>query len=721
MKKFSKQVSIFFNNARNKENNKGWVSPESVVLEALNDEEVAEAFANGGGDVETAKEVLAETIEKQTSIMAPNESKTRMTSQLESIVRNFDENEEVDVKTFFEAISKLPSSCAASVINSAPELFEELDNQISKSYSNNSSAEPSKEFLRFAKELTSKEEVDKFLPLIGRDMEIDRIQCVLLRKSKNNPIIIGEAGVGKTAIVEGLAQRIYNNKVPKKMRGKKIFSVDITGMLAGSNFRGDFEKRIKLVVDEAIEKQYYLFIDEFHTVMGAGSASNEGGASDASQIIKPALARGELHLIGATTFDDFKIIERDKAFCRRVQKVVCLEPTIEEAKHILVNIAPAFEKHHKVKYTDEAINVAVDASAKYITDQFLPDKAIDLLDEAGSRVSLDGRNSVDKGDIVALCEKVTGVKCVLDSEDITVNTAIKNLEEKLKNRVFGQDEAVTSITKRIKLSESGLGDDNKPVANALFVGSTGIGKTELAKALSEELNYPLLRFDMSEYMEKHSVSKLIGSPAGYVGYEDGGALVDQIRKNPKSILLLDEIEKAHPDIFNILLQIMDNATLTDNKGNKADFRNVVLIMTSNCGVEEATNGKATIGFGKVSEKEAVNSKIIGAVERTFKPEFRNRLTNIIVFNPIDKEIGRRIAERELGKLVKKLETKKITTTYDESVINKIVEDGVSIKFGAREIQRIVDEIREMLVDAIIDEKINDKVNIAIKDNKFSIA
>ncbi len=522
-------------------------------------------------------------------------------------------------------------------------------------------------------------------PLIGRETELERTIQVLCRKEKNNPLHIGESGVGKTALVYGLAERIEKGYVPKRLKGSKIYQLDLGTLLAGTQFRGDFEKRIKEVMDGIAQEagNNIVYIDEIHNLVGAGATGE--GSMDASNMLKPYLEAGNLRFIGATTYEEYnRHFSRSKGLVRRFQQIDIAEPTVEETIHILKQLQPKYEAFHSVTYEEEAIEYAVTASAKYINDRFLPDKAIDLIDEAGAALEL--KASKNKNITKPLIAEVLSKTCKVDALAMKDddNAALENLYERISAKIYGQDEAVRQVVEAVQLSKAGLLDDNKPLASLLFVGPTGVGKTEVARVLAKELGIELLRFDMSEYTEKHTVAKLIGSPAGYVGYEDGGLLTDAIRKTPNCVLLLDEIEKAHQDIYNILLQVMDYARLTDNKGRKADFRNVVLIMTSNAGAQYAA--QANIGFtGAVSRGEAM----LKQVKKTFKPEFINRLTGTVVFNDMDQTMATLILRKKLGELQEKLTARQVQMNLTDEAFDYLLKEGFTREYGAREMDRVI--------------------------------
>ncbi|ABN52449.1 MAG TPA: ATP-dependent Clp protease ATP-binding subunit ClpA [Hungateiclostridium thermocellum] len=552
----------------------------------------------------------------------------------------------------------------------------------------------------FTIDLTEKARKGKIDPLIGREDILERTIQVLSRRLKNNPIHVGDPGVGKTAITEGLARLIVEDKVPKSLKGSKIYYLDMGSMLAGTKYRGDFEERIKKVLNE-IQNQpkAIVYIDEIHTIVGAGAVSD--GAMDASNIIKPFLTQGTLRFIGSTTYEEYKkYFEKDRALSRRFQKIDVPEPSIDDTFKILKGLKDRYEEYHKVKYTDSALRLAAELSAKYIQDRHLPDKAIDVIDETGAYVRLHAKDedkviTIKNKDIERTVSAIARIPIQSVSRDEI--SKLKNLDVKLKSTIFGQDKAIDTVVQAIKRSRAGFNENEKPVASLLFVGPTGVGKTELAKQLSLHLGIPFIRFDMSEYQEKHTVSRLIGAPPGYVGYEEGGLLTDAIRKTPHCVLLLDEIEKAHPDIYNVLLQVMDYAVLTDNNGKKADFRNVILIMTSNAGAREV--GRTLIGF---DSRNVDRSAMTKEVERIFSPEFRNRLDDIVVFNHINEEMALLITKKAINQFKEKLKTKNIKLKVTERCCKWIAQKGLSSIYGAREILRYVqDKIKTYFVDEVL--------------------
>ncbi|ALS58853.1 ATP-dependent Clp protease ATP-binding subunit ClpA [Pandoraea norimbergensis] len=538
----------------------------------------------------------------------------------------------------------------------------------------------------------------KIDPLIGRESEVERVVQVLCRRRKNNPLLVGEAGVGKTAIAEGLAWRVTRGEVPEILQDATVFSLDMGALLAGTKYRGDFEQRLKAVLKELKERPgAILFIDEIHTLIGAGAAS--GGTLDASNLLKPALSSGQLKCIGATTFSEYRgIFEKDAALSRRFQKIDVNEPTVEQTVQILRGLKSRFEEHHGVKYSSSALSAAAELSAKFITDRHLPDKAIDVIDEAGAAQRIlpksKQKKTIGKGEIEEIVSKIARIPPQSVSADD--RGKLQTLDRDLKSVVFGQDPAIDALSAAIKMSRAGLGKTDKPIGAFLFSGPTGVGKTEVAKQLAFTLGIELIRFDMSEYMERHAVSRLIGAPPGYVGFDQGGLLTEAITKKPHCVLLLDEIEKAHPDIFNVLLQVMDHGTLTDNNGRKADFRNVIIIMTTNAGAE--TINRASIGF--TNERQAGDE--MADIKRMFTPEFRNRLDSIISFKPLDEQIILRVVDKFLIQLEDQLHEKKVEVVFTDKLRTYLSKKGFDPLMGARPMQRLIqDTIRRALADELL--------------------
>lgn len=534
-------------------------------------------------------------------------------------------------------------------------------------------------------------------PLIGRERELDRTIQVLCRKDKNNPLHIGEPGVGKTALVYGVARRIEEGKVPDRLKGCNIYQLDMGTLLAGTRFRGDMEQRLKQIMEGVTSEAHcIIYLDEIHNIVGAGKGA-EGG-SDVSDLLKPYLDDDRIRVIGATTYTEYnKNFTRSVGMIRRFQTIDVEEPSIDEAIHILKSLKPIYEKYHHVKYDDAAIEYAVTSSAKFITDRFLPDKAIDIIDEAGAQAEMEGKKykKIGKKQIAEVLAKVAKIDALAIKQDDNKNLA--SLESRMKDVIYGQDRAIQTVVEAVQLSKAGLTDENKPLASLLFVGPTGVGKTEVAKTLAQELGVKLVRFDMSEYVEKHTVAKLIGAPAGYVGYDDGGLLTDAVRKSPDCVLLLDEIEKAHADIFNILLQVMDYGVLTDSKGRKAHFKNVILIMTSNAGAQYAS--QASMGFASTA---TAGSAMLKQVKHTFKPEFINRLNEIVVFNDMDEQMAKLILGKKLRELNVKLAAKSVSITLTDEAHQHLLKSGYSKEYGAREMDRVIQQqLKTMLMREIL--------------------
>ena len=538
----------------------------------------------------------------------------------------------------------------------------------------------------------------KIDPLIGRDHELERVIQTLCRRRKNNPLLVGEAGVGKTAIAEGLARRVVEGDVPDILKGANVHALDMGALLAGTKYRGDFEQRLKAVLKQLTENPHaILFIDEIHTLIGAGAAS--GGTLDASNLLKPALSNGQLKCIGATTYNEYRgVFEKDHALSRRFQKIDVAEPTVAETVLILKGLKSRFEEHHGVKYQPAALSAAAELSARFINDRHLPDKAIDVIDEAGAAQKIRPKSKqkrvIGKHEIEQIIAKITRIPAQTVSVDD--RNALKTLDRDLKSVVFGQDKAIEALTAAIRMARSGLGNPVKPIGSFLFSGPTGVGKTEVARQLAYVMGVELLRFDMSEYMERHAVSRLIGAPPGYIGFDQGGLLTEAITKNPYSVLLLDEIEKAHPDVFNILLQVMDHGTLTDNNGRKADFRNVVIVMTTNAGAAELS--KSSMGF--TASRQAGDE--MGEIRRMFTPEFRNRLDGIISFQALDRAIILRVVDKFLMQLEEQLHEKKVDISFTPALREFLANKGFDPQMGARPMSRLIqDTIRSALADELL--------------------
>lgn len=571
---------------------------------------------------------------------------------------------------------------------------------------------------QFTVNLNEKAEVGRIDPLIGRSAEVDRTIQILCRRSKNNPLYVGDPGVGKTAIAEGLARKIIEDQVPEVLKDTVIYSLDMGSLLAGTRYRGDFEERLKAVVTE-LQKQpkAVLFIDEIHTIIGAGATS--GGAMDASNLLKPALSSGTIRCIGSTTYKEFRNhFEKDRALLRRFQKIDVVEPTVEDAVKILNGLRPSFEEHHSVRYTSDAIRSAVELSARYINDRKLPDKAIDVIDEVGAAQMLLPPSKRRKVILAKDVEAVVATMARIPPKTVSNDDSqiLANLETDLKRVVFGQDKAIKTLASAIKLSRAGLREMHKPIGSYLFSGPTGVGKTEVARQLASLLGIPLKRFDMSEYMERHSVSRLIGAPPGYVGYDQGGLLTDAIEQNPHSVLLLDEIEKAHPDLFNILLQVMDNGKLTDPHGKTVDFRNVILIMTSNAGASDMA--RETIGFGDLTRE----GEDFEAIKTMFSPEFRNRLDAVVPFGYLSPEMIQRVVDKFILELEIQLADRKVDIAFDDEAREWLGKKGYDRLYGARPMGRLIQEkIKQPLAEELLFGKLVDggEVKVHLKENEPS--
>ena len=570
----------------------------------------------------------------------------------------------------------------------------------------------------FTVELVQKAKDGFIDPLIGREEEVERTIQVLCRRKKNNPLYVGEPGVGKTALAEGLALKIHEGEVPEVIKDAKVFALDMGAVLAGTRYRGDFEQRFKAIIkDLQKHEDAILFIDEIHTIVGAGAVS--GGAMDASNILKPALAAGTLRCIGSTTYSEYKAaFERDRALARRFQKIEIFEPTIEETYEILKGLQKYYEEHHDVKYADEALRTAAELAGKYINDKHLPDKAIDVIDEVGAMTKLMPEDKRPKVITVTMVENAIARMAKIPPKTVVADEAgrLKNLKEDLREVIFGQDDAVDKVVDAIQISRAGLGHETKPVGSFLFSGPTGVGKTELSKQLAEILGVEFLRYDMSEYAEAHTVSRLIGAPPGYVGFDQGGLLTDAIMRHPHSVLVLDEIEKAHPNLFNLLLQVMDSATLTDNNGKKADFRNVILILTTNAGARELSSGG--IGF---QNQANTKGSAKGAIERTFTPEFLNRLDARVAFKALDIEVIKLIVDKFIKELNAQMMEKRVIVKLDDAAKEWLANNGFDSKYGARPMQRLIHEkIKKPLAQEILFGKLEEggSVSVTEKDGEL---
>ena len=714
---FSKELELsiaaLFDKAH--EANIQYITVEHLLLMIMSDFDVKEFFKSKSISIDSLKDDLNSHLNKnvvskidqqkpvqptlgfqrvlQRAVFHIQSSGKGVVKPINILVAIFSEKESHSV--FLLNKYKLSRLDVVTFLSHGPKTLSEEDKLIDNDLENEKKLSSENEFLINLNNLVSNNKIDK---IIGRKKEIERLVQILSRRNKNNPLLVGESGVGKTAIAEGLAYLISKKDVPSIMENTVVYSLDIAGLIAGTKYRGDFEKRLKQVLSFLSKQDNpILFIDEIHTIIGAGSAS--GGSLDVSNLLKPALGKGEIRCIGSTTFQEYRgIFNQNQALSRRFQKIDVVEPNFDECEEILNGIKDVYEEYHDVKYTDEAIKSSIELSSKYINDRFLPDKAIDVIDETGALLNINRNNDktikVSKNDIEMTISKITKIP----EQTITTSDKkdLKNLEENLKRVIFGQDKAVETLSNAIKLSRVGLRDENKTIGSFLFTGPTGVGKTEISKQLSEILGIDLVRFDMSEYMERHTVSRLIGAPPGYVGFDQGGLLTEAIVKSPHCVLLLDEIEKAHPDIFNILLQVMDAGQLTDNNGRKSDFRNVILIMTTNIGAELLS--KRNIGFAESSnESDAMNS-----LKRLFSPEFRNRLDETIQFNYLDKSVILSIVDKFLTKLQAQLDKRNVEIQVSKKVIEWIADNGYDKEMGARPMERFISQnIKKPLVDKLL--------------------
>jgi ATP-dependent Clp protease ATP-binding subunit ClpA len=715
-----------------------YVCLEHLLYALLQDKDASGAIINCGGDIERLRKSLEEFFNGQLETLPQglNQDPQQTLSfhrvlQRAVIHAQSAEKKEINGGNLLVAMFREPDSYAVYLLEEQGITRFDVVNYVSHGISKTAGGgewtaneeqqgEEEKQSQRanplqtFAVNLIEKAAQGSIDPLIGRDDEIERTIHVLCRRRKNNPIYVGDPGVGKTAVAEGLALKIHRGEVPDALKDAVVYALDMGALLAGTKFRGDFEARLKGVLN-GLKKQRnsILFIDEIHTIVGAGATS--GGSMDASNILKPALASGELKCIGSTTYHDYKsYFERDRALARRFQKIEIPEPTIEEAYKILQGLKSHYEKHHGVQYSAAALQAAVDLSAKHINDRKLPDKAIDVIDEVGAAVKVlppeKRKKTIGLKDIERIVAKIAKIppRSVSSSD----KEQLQNLERDLKLTVFGQETAIEMLASTIKLSRSGLGHPEKPIGCFLFSGPTGVGKTEVAKQLARVMGIEFIRFDMSEYMEKHTVSRLIGAPPGYVGFDQGGLLTDAINRNPYGVLLLDEIEKAHPDLFNILLQVMDHATLTDNNGKKADFRNIILIMTTNAGAREMSG--APLGFG--AHSNAGRGK--EAIEKMFSPEFRNRLDAMIAFNPLSPEIIEQIVDKFIMELDQQLNEKKVSLQLTPRARRWFAERGYDTAFGARPMARLIqNEIKRVLADEILFGKLQSGGHVDVDESE----
>ena len=708
-----------------------FIMPEHLLLALANDEDFCQAM-DVWADSDVLRQRVKEFLDRQEVVPEDIEYNPETSEQMSKLIDfalmevTMSSAKAIDVAHLVAAMLKLKESWAAYLLKECAggDEGEFLSLLVSEAEEDDylvPDAEEQQSGRKAWRNLVTcmNDMVERHTPLIGREEELQRTIQVLCRRDKNNPLHVGEPGVGKTAIVWGLARLIVEEKVPERLRGAHIYQLDMGTLLAGTQFRGDFEKRIKQVMDGIMDEgdNNIVYIDEIHTLVGAGATG--GGAMDASNMLKPYLESGRIRFIGSTTYEELnRYVARSKGLTRRFQQIDIQEPSAEEAKNILRQLLPHYEEFHGVQYEQGAVDFAVEASARHINDRFLPDKAIDLIDEAGAAMEMEhDKHPIGRKEIADVLSKTCKVDAlaVADKDDYA---QLESLSARMLACIYGQDEAICQVVEAVQMSRAGLLDDNKPLASLLFVGPTGVGKTEVARTLARELGISLVRFDMSEYAEKHAVAKLIGSPAGYVGYEDGGLLTDAIRKSPNCVLLLDEIEKAHQDIYNILLQVMDYARLTDNKGRQADFRNVVLIMTSNAGAQFAS--QSGIGFAhNVSRGEAMMKQ----VKKTFKPEFINRLSGTVVFHDMNKHMATLILKKKLRELDGKLAAKKVTMTLTEEAFEHLLKEGFIPEYGAREMDRVISKrLKPLLMREILFGSLRNggEIKIGLKDGSLSV-
>jgi len=739
-------LHMAFVEARQKQHE--FITVEHLLLAMLDNPSAAEVLKACGVDLEELRGVLTDFISEHTPRLSPHsDSDTQPTQGFQRVIQRAilhvqsSGKKEVTGANVLVAIFGEKESHAVYFLNQRGVTRLDVVNYIAHGIGKGAQQKPDKSEAKEETEggsesqgaldaytinLNQMARAGKTDPLIGRALELERVVQVLCRRRKNNPLLVGEAGVGKTAIAEGLARRINDREVPELLHEYQVYSLDMGALLAGTKYRGDFEQRLKAVLKQLAENpKSILFIDEIHTIIGAGAAS--GGTLDASNLLKPALSTGALKCIGATTYNEYRqIFEKDHALSRRFQKVDVPEPSIAETIEILKGLKSRFEQHHGVKYSPAALTTAAELSARFINDRHLPDKAIDVIDEAGAAQKILPKSKqkkvISKAEIEDIVAKIARIPAKNVSSDD--RNALKTLDRDLKNVVFGQAKAIDALTAAIRMARSGLGNPQKPIGNFLFSGPTGVGKTEVARQLAYCLGVELLRFDMSEYMERHAVSRLIGAPPGYVGFDQGGQLTEAITKHPYSVLLLDEIEKAHPDIFNILLQVMDHGTLTDNNGRKADFRNVTIIMTTNAGAGELAKG--TMGF--TSTKETGDE--MGEIKRLFTPEFRNRLDAVISFASLDHEVILMVVDKFLLELENQLHEKKVDASFTPELKAFLAKKGFDPQMGARPMARLIqDTIRKALADELLFGKLvgggkvtidigaDDKVRLVFEENK----
>lgn len=720
----SKELEFTLNQAFSEAREKRYefMTVEHLLLALIDNPTAAEVLRSCGANMQQLKVDLENFLEETTPILGPNDNReTQPTLGFQRVLQRAvlhvqsSGKKEVTGANVLAAIFSEQESQAVYFLHKQDVARLDVVNFISHGISkvrdnfdeglpsaaedDISSEAPARDPLEnFATNLNLMAIAGKIDPLIGRELEVERVVQILCRRRKNNPILVGEAGVGKTAIAEGLAKKIVDKEVPEVLADNIIYSLDLGALVAGTKYRGDFEKRLKSVLSQ-LRKQpgAVLFIDEIHTIIGAGSAS--GGVMDASNLIKPLLANGELKCIGSTTYEEYRgIFEKDRALARRFQKIDVVEPTVEETVQILKGLKTRFEEHHHIKYSPKALRVAAELAERYINDRHLPDKAIDVIDEAGANMQLLPPSRRKKIIGITEIENIVAKMARIPTKSVSSSDkeSLRKLERNLKLVVFGQDSAIDTLSSAIKMARSGLGHEEKPIGSFLFAGPTGVGKTEVTRQLAKIMGIELIRFDMSEYMERHTVSRLIGAPPGYVGYDQGGLLTEAVVKHPHSVLLLDEIEKAHPEVFNILLQVMDHGTLTDNNGRKSDFRNVVIVMTTNAGAEDIS--RRSIGFTEQDN----TSDGMEAIKRLFTPEFRNRLDAIVQFGSLDEKTIGHVVDKFLIELEAQLEQKKVTLDVDDSARQWLAEHGYDPKMGARAMGRLIKEhIKKPLAEELL--------------------
>ncbi len=716
-------LNLAFKEARSKRHE--WMTVEHLLLALLDNTVAVDVLKAVGADIDRLRKELHEFIESTTPLIPAGDSERetqptlgfqrvlqRAVFHVQSSGRKEVTGAQVLVAIFSEQESqavyflKQQNVARIDIVNyiahgiskvAGEENSSESSEQDEDAASGGEAGQPSA-LESFATNLNEQARKGRIDPLVGRDAELERVIQVLCRRRKNNPLLVGESGVGKTAIAEGLAKRIVDKQVPDVVADSAVYALDLGALLAGTKYRGDFEKRFKMLLADLKKKPHaILFIDEIHTIIGAGAAS--GGVMDASNLLKPILTSGELRCMGSTTYQEYRgIFEKDRALSRRFQKIDVTEPNVDDTYQILKGLKSRFEDHYHLRYTDKALRAAAELSERYITDRFLPDKAIDVIDEAGAAQKLLPPSRRKKTIGATDVEQVVAKIARIPSAQVTSSDkeALRDLDKKLKMVVFGQDEAIDLLSASIKLSRAGLKSGEKPTGSFLFAGPTGVGKTEVCRQLAIIMGVELLRFDMSEYMERHTVSRLIGAPPGYVGFDQGGLLTEAVTKHPHSVVLLDEVEKAHPEVFNLLLQVMDHGTLTDNNGRKADFRNVVLVMTTNAGAQEAS--RASIGFTQQNH----SSDAMEVIRRMFTPEFRNRLDAIVQFKPLDGEVIKTVVDKFLTELQAQLDEKRVQLEIDDEAREWLAREGYDEKMGARPMQRLIQEkIKRQLAEDIL--------------------